>query len=202
MGLYRLKPASQRLVRPLEDLAVARGITPDALTFAAIPVSLLGGLALVGWRAYPIALLAVPVLAASRLVLNLLDGLVARRTGVARPVGEVWNELGDRTCDLLFLGGLALAPGVDFRLGATAIVAALLASYVGLASRAAGGRRQYGGIMSKPGRMIAVSAGSLATLLTSDPTWLTATAAIIAVGAVVTLVQRLRATVSELGRAG
>jgi hypothetical protein len=56
--------------------------------------------------------------------------------------------------------------------------------------------------MSKPGRMIAVSAGSLATLLTSDPTWLTATAAIIAVGAVVTLVQRLRATVSELGRAG
>lgn len=201
MGLYRLKPASQRLVRPLEDLAVARGVTPDALTIAAIPVSFLGGLALAEWRAFPAGLLAVPFLAAGRLVLNLLDGLVARRTGVARPVGEVLNELGDRTCDVLFLGGLALAPGVDPRLGGAALVASLLASYAGITSRAAGARRQYGGVMSKPGRMIVVSAGALGAWLTSDPLWLSAAAAVITIGALLTLAQRVRATVSELSDA-
>jgi CDP-diacylglycerol--glycerol-3-phosphate 3-phosphatidyltransferase len=202
MGLYRLKPASQRLVRPLEDLAVARGLTPDALTLLALPVSLFGGLALASWLAFPLGLLAVPLLAGTRLVLNLLDGLVARRTGSARPLGEVWNELGDRACDVLFIGGLALAPGVDPRLGAAAVIGALLASYSGLAAKAAGGTRQYGGIMSKPGRMSVLAIAAPLTWATTDPVWLTVAAAAVAIGALLTLLQRIRATAAELGRAG
>jgi len=202
MGLYRLKPASQRLVRPLEDFVVARGITADTLTLLALPVSLAGGLALASWRAWPVGLLAVPLLAAARLMLNLLDGLVARRTGSARPLGEVWNELSDRACDLLFLGGLALAPGVDPRLGGAAVIAALLASYAGLAARAAGGARQYGGIMSKPGRMIVLAVVAPLAWATGDPLWLSAGAAVVTVGALVTLAQRLRATMADFRRAG
>ena len=202
MGLYRLKPASQRLVRPLEDLMVARGVTADTLTLLGLPVSLAGGLALAAWREFPPGLLAVPLLAAARLMLNLLDGLVARRTGSARPLGAVWNELGDRACDVLFLGGLALAPGVDPRLGGVAVIAALLASYAGLAGRAAGGARQYGGIMSKPGRMMVLAVVAPLTWATGDPAWLAAGAGVVTLGALVTLAQRLRATTAELRRAG
>jgi len=198
MGLYRLKPASQRLVRPLEDALVAAGVHPDTLTALSVPVALAGGLAFAFSDEAPALLLAVPFLAAARLVLNLLDGMIARRTGVSRPMGEIWNELADRVGDTLFLGGLALSPAVDPRLAAGAVIAALLASYVGITAKAAGGRRQYTGVMSKPGRMIAVAAGAPLAYVTADGRWLAGVAAVVLVGALITLAQRLRAAAQEL----
>lgn len=198
MGLYRLKPASQRLVRPLEDALVARGVHPDTLTALSVPVALAGGLAFAFSDELPALLLAVPFLAAARLVLNLLDGMVARRTGTAHPLGEIWNELADRLGDTLFLGGLAFTPAVDPRLAAGAVIAALLASYVGITAKAAGGRRQYLGVMSKPGRMIVVAAGAPLAFVTTDGRWLAAVAAVVLVGALITLAQRLRAAAQEL----
>ena len=73
-------------------------------------------------------------------------------------MGEVWNEVGDRLGDVLFIGALAFVPAVGP--GARARrprIAAVLASFVGLAARAAGGRRLYGGVLSKPGRMIVLA---------------------------------------------
>lgn len=202
MGLYGLKPASQRLVRPIEDLLVARGVSPDAITGAAVVVAAAGGscLALAG-RA-PALMLAIPVLAAARLVLNILDGTVARRTGRSRPVGELWNELGDRVADVLFIGGLAFHPSVEPRLALAAVIAALLASYAGVVARAAGGRRQYGGIMSKPGRMIVLAVAAPAAYVTGDGRLLAAAAALIVVGSLATLAQRVATARLELDRAG
>jgi len=201
VGLYGLKPASQRLVRPLEDLLVARGVNPDAITGAAIVVSAAGGLCLGLAGQAPPLLLAVPVLAAIRLVLNILDGSVARRTGQARPIGELWNELGDRVGDVLFIGGLAFHPAVEPRLALTAVIAAVLASYVGITARAAGGRRQYGGVMSKPGRMIVLALAAPAAYLTGDGRLLAAAAGLILIGSLVTLVQRVATARAELYRA-
>lgn len=198
-GLYRLKPASQRLVRPLEDLLVARRVPPDAITAAALPIGLAGGLCLALSDEAPELLLLVPVLAAARLVANLLDGLVARRTGAARPMGEMWNELADRLADILFLGGLAFTPAVEPRLALAAVIAAILASYVGITAKAAGARRQYGGVMSKPGRMVVVAVGAVLAFGTGDTRWLTAVAAIVLIGGLATLLTRWRATRREIG---
>jgi len=201
VGLYGLKPASQRLVRPLEDLLVARGVTPDAITGMAIVVSAAGGVCLAFSGQAPALLLAVPVLAATRLVLNLLDGSVARRTGQARPVGELWNELGDRVADVLFIGGLAFHPAVEPRLALGAVIAAVLASYVGITARAAGGRRQYGGVMSKPGRMIVLAIAAPAAYLAGEGRMLAAAAGIILIGSLATLVQRMSTARVELDHA-
>jgi CDP-diacylglycerol---glycerol-3-phosphate 3-phosphatidyltransferase len=197
-GLYRLKPASQRLVRPLEDWLVGTGVSPDAVTLAAVPVAALGGVCLALSANVPALLLAVPVVAAARLVLNLLDGLVARRTGRTHPMGEVWNEVGDRLADTLFIGGLAFVPGVDPRIALAAVVGALLASYAGLAVRAAGGRRQFGGVMSKPGRMAALALAAPVAFATGDVGWLVGAAWVIVAGTLVTLVQRVVAGWLEL----
>jgi CDP-diacylglycerol---glycerol-3-phosphate 3-phosphatidyltransferase len=200
VGLYGLKPASQRLVRPIEDVLVARGASPDAITAAAVVTAALGGgcLALAGQA--PALLLVVPLLAAVRLVLNILDGTVARRTGRSRPVGELWNELGDRAADVLFIGGLAFHPSVEPRLALGAVIAALLASYVGITARAAGGRRQYVGIMSKPGRMIVLGVAAPAAYFSGDGRVLAAAAGLILVGSLATLVQRLAAARADLDR--
>ena len=193
-GLYRIKPAAQRLVDPLVDGCVARGISADALTLAAMPVAALGGLCLALSEALPVALLAVPLLAAARLVLNLIDGQVARRSGTEHPWGEVLNELGDRVADALFIGGLAFVAAVGPLLALSAVIAALLASYAGIVARATGAPRSYGGVMSKPGRMIVLAvAAPLAFALGAG--WpLVAGAWIILLGSLITLAQRLRST--------
>jgi phosphatidylglycerophosphate synthase len=193
VGLYRMKPAAQRVVRPLVDACVAHGISADALTLAAIPVAALGGLCLAFSDDAPL-LLIVPFLAALRLVLNLLDGQVARRTGTSHAFGEVLNELGDRIADALFIGGLAFVSAVGPGLALAAVIAAILASYAGVLARAVGTMRQYRGVMSKPGRMITLAvAAPLAFVLAAD--WpLVAGAWVILVGSVVTLLQRVLAT--------
>jgi phosphatidylglycerophosphate synthase len=199
-GLYRLKPASQRLVAPLERWLVDMHVSPDVLTWSAVPVAAVGGACLALSSTVPMLLLAVPLLAAARLALNLLDGMVARRTGASHPMGEVWNELCDRIADALFIGGLAFVPAAGPAVGLGAVVAALIASYAGLAARAAGGRRQYGGIMSKPGRMATLAIAAPAALVTGEPRWLLAAGLVITVGATVTLVQRVVAARAELAR--
>ncbi|HEX2221191.1 MAG TPA: phosphatidate cytidylyltransferase [Candidatus Limnocylindria bacterium] len=190
-GLYRLKPASQRLVGPLADRLAARRVSPDLITWLGVPVAAAGGACLALSPGVPTLLLAVPALAALRLALNLLDGMVARRTARAHAMGEMWNELGDRLADLLFIGGLAWVPGVGPWLAFPAVIAALLASYVGITSRAAGGSRQYGGVMSKPGRMGVLAIAAPVALVAGSDAPLAGAALIIGAGALVTLVQRL-----------
>ncbi len=201
-GLYRLKPASQRLVEPLADGLARRRVSPDLISAAAVVTAAIGGACLAGSTAMPSLLLVVPFLAAARLILNLLDGMVARRTGTARPMGEVWNEVGDRLGDIVFIGALALVPEVGPGLALGAAMAAVLASYAGLATRAAGGRRLYGGVLSKPGRMIVLAVAAPLAFLAGDPRILAVAAAILLVGGVVTLLQRLRTALHELGHAG
>lgn len=201
-GLYRMKPAWQRLLRPVADSLVHRGVRADALTALAVPVAALGGACLALSDRASVLLLAVPFLAAARLILNLLDGQVARGGGTARPMGEVWNELCDRLADVLMLGGLAFAAAVGPMLAGAGIIAALLASYVGVTSRAVGGPRQYGGVMSKPGRMIVVAIAAPLAFAQGAGWPLTAAAVLIAVGAAITLVQRLMATSASVGHGG
>jgi CDP-diacylglycerol--glycerol-3-phosphate 3-phosphatidyltransferase len=193
-GLYRIKPAAQRMVRPLIDVCVSRGVSADSLTLAAIPVAALGGLCLAVSDTLSVLLLAVPFVAGTRLILNLIDGQVARRTGTTHAMGEVFNEVGDRISDILFIGGLAFVAAVGPLLALAAVVAAQLSSYAGVSARAVGVPRQYGGVMSKPGRMIVLAVSApLAFILGTD--WpLVAGAWLVLAGSLVTLAQRIRAT--------
>ena len=193
-GWYRMKPAWQRLFRPLVDRLVARRVSADLLTFAAVPVAALAGLCLALSYALPPLLLLVPLLAGARLILNLLDGQVARVGGTARPMGEVGNELADRLGDVLAIGGLAFVAGVGALPAGAAVAAALLASYAGIAARAVGAPRQYWGGMSKPARMIALAIAAPLALVLHDAWPLLAAAVLIAAGGLVTMIQRIRAT--------
>lgn len=197
-GIYRLKPAAQRMVAPLAGWLVRHRVPADAVTWAAVPVGAVGGAALALADAASWLLWVVPAAAIVRLALNLLDGMVARASGTAHPLGELWNELADRLSDVLFIGGLALHPTVDPRLPLLAALGAVLASYAGITARAAGGRRQYGGVMSKPGRMGTLAVAAPVAFFTDDAGWLVIGAWVILVGAGLTFVQRVMTARREL----
>lgn len=197
-GIYVLKPAFQRSLAGIERWLVARRVHPDWITGAALALSVVGGLCLYAapGRLWPLAL--APIIAVVRTALNALDGLVARHTGLARPWGEVFNELTDRLADVALLGGLALAAPSNLVLGASAITMMLLSSYLAILSKAAGGRRQYMGPMGKADRMallsIATPFGFVAPLA-----WVyNGILAIVLIGCLITLIRRLQATYSDL----
>jgi CDP-diacylglycerol---glycerol-3-phosphate 3-phosphatidyltransferase len=171
VDLYRSKGRLVGGLEPVIDGLARRGVTPDAVTLSAIPVGLVAGSCILASPSVPALLLAVPVLAAVRLVLNLIDGALARRTGQTHARGEFYNELGDRLTDLAFLVPVAFVPGADrttVLLGATG---AVLASFAGLATRAAGGERIYRGILSKPGRMVLVGGFAVAAFVVGPSAW-------------------------------
>jgi CDP-diacylglycerol---glycerol-3-phosphate 3-phosphatidyltransferase len=194
MGVYAIKPAFQRSLGGAEAWLVARRVHPDVLTGAALGLAMLGGGLLYAGATAPGLLLLVPLVALGRIALNALDGLVARATGLARPWGEVLNEVSDRLADVALLGGLALAPTSDGRLGAATLVAVLVSSYLGLASKAAGGPRQYGGLMGKADRMLYLALVAVVAGLAGRPEWLNAYLAVVLVGALVMIAQRGRQT--------
>ncbi len=190
MAVYSVKPAFQRSLRLAEDALVARGVHPDVITFSALSISVARGAAFVLAGRYPWLLLAAPAVALLRTALNALDGLVAKRTGKARPWGEVLNEFSDRLADVALLGGLALSGLASGYLAVAAIVAVLLGSYLGTLSKAAGAPHQYGGVLGKADRMILLSlAAPLAFFLNAEIV-LDAFFAIVLVGSALTIVQR------------
>jgi CDP-diacylglycerol--glycerol-3-phosphate 3-phosphatidyltransferase len=191
-GLYALKPRFAAALAAPADWLVARRVDPDALTAAGVGCALGVGacLAATGLETR-LALLAAP-LALARLTFNALDGLVAGRARTARPWGSVVNELGDRVADLGVFAGLALVPGVSVGLVGAAAALSLLASHVGVAAEAAGGRRLRGGPMGKADRMAALADAAIASGLSGDLLFLRLLPAVVLVGAVATLVLRLK----------
>jgi CDP-diacylglycerol---glycerol-3-phosphate 3-phosphatidyltransferase len=198
VAIYRIKPAFQRSLRPIAEELVAWRVHPDWLTYAALALSLLGGLCLYLAPVHVWLLLLVPSVAIARTALNALDGIVARRTGAARPWGEVLNELCDRVADVALLASLALAEPANHNLGGATLVVTLLSSYLAVLSKAAGGRRQYGGPMGKADRMVVVAVVAPVGLFLPLEAVYNFTLAIILAGVTLTLLNRGLATYHDL----
>lgn len=204
MDLYATKAAVNARLVPLVDRMAAAGISPDQVTLAAVPVAVAGGACLLLSPTVPALLLAVPVLVVLRILLNLVDGNMARRTGRIHPRGELYNELGDRVADVAFLAPVAWLPGALPEVVLLGVLVGVLASYVGITARAAGGERIYRGILSKPGRMallVACSAWAFVAGPSAGPGTMTAWTVFgpaLLVGTTLTLVERIAVAIRRL----
>jgi CDP-diacylglycerol--glycerol-3-phosphate 3-phosphatidyltransferase len=197
MDLYASKSATLARLAPLVDRLAATGVSPDALTLSALPVALIAGLCLLASPAVPSVLVAIPFLAGLRLLLNLLDGAVARRTGRIHPRGELYNEVVDRLADIAFLAPVAVLPGASTTVVLLGVVGSVLASHVRIVAKAAGGDRIYGGILSKPGRMALLSACALGSMVVGPSAW-AAFGVLLLVGAILTVIERLAVAMRRL----
>jgi len=197
VDLYRVKPAVLRGFGPLLDRLERRGVSPDVLTLAAVPVAAIAGLAVFVSPAAPLVLLAVPTAGVIRLVLNLLDGALARRTGAVHPRGEFYNELGDRLGDILMLAPVAFVPGAHAPTVLLGVTVGVLASYAAVATKAAGGTRTYRGVLSKPGRLALLSITAIVVILVGPAAW-APFGPLLLVGTTLTLVERIVLALREL----
>ena len=197
MDLYRVKPAVLRGLDPVLSRLERSGVQPDVLTLGAVPVGAVAGLAILVSPSVPWVLIVVPLAAAARLVLNLLDGALARRTGRIHARGELFNEVGDRLADVLMLAPVAFVPGAHAATVLLGVTIAVLASFTSVAIKAAGGTRSYRGILSKPGRMVLLSVTSIAVIVVGPEAW-GPFGPLLLIGTALTLLERLIIGVREL----
>lgn len=71
-----------------------------------------------------------------------------------------------------------------------AVIGVLLASYLGTVSKAAGGPRQYGGVMGKADRMLLLSLAGPLAFFTDQAAVVNSLFAAVLCGSVLTIVQR------------
>jgi phosphatidylglycerophosphate synthase len=134
----------------------------------------------------------------ARTACNALDGLVARRLGVASNFGEVLNELIDRFSDSTLFISIYFLDVTNNSLALFTLVVILLNSFLSILSKAAGGSRRYNGIVGKADRMIYMSIAALAVLITGRQQIWNYFLWFILVTTTITFLQRFIATRREL----
>jgi len=172
MDSSEYQPASRR---PIADafratahgaarFCVRQGIHPDVISYSSMAAAALAAVCF--WQAgsHALLLLPGPAFCYLRLWCNVLDGMVALASGKASRRGEILNDLPDRISDVLIFAGVAHSGLNAVVSGYWAAIFALLTAYVGLFGQAAGVQREFGGLMSKPWRMVTLHAGAWITL--------------------------------------
>lgn len=109
-------------------------------------------------------LIVGPLFCYLRLWLNMLDGMVALASGKASRRGEILNDLPDRVSDIVIFAGVGHSGLMHPLIAYWVIIMALMTAYVGTLGQAVGAGRQFGGIMSKPWRMVMLHAGAWVTI--------------------------------------
>ena len=82
ISIYQLKPAFQGSLRPIVRWLYARGVTANAVTLAAMLISIVMGVWLYSAAgAQPSLYFLIPLWMFLRMALNAVDGLLAREFG-------------------------------------------------------------------------------------------------------------------------
>ena len=117
---------SSRWAAKSADILAAAKLTPNQISVGSVVFAAVGAAALIWSAQTGDAMIRAVLLAAAaaciplRLLLNMLDGMLAVEKGMSSPVGDIYNELPDRISDVLFLAaagittaGLVTAGRVD-----------------------------------------------------------------------------------------
>jgi phosphatidylglycerophosphate synthase len=153
----RLMEAGYWSLQPLARVLLACHVRPNTLSWASLASGIFAGVAIayghLGWAAAAVTLSGL---------LDVLDGMVARSTGVASDVGEVLDATVDRYVEFSFLAGLAVYVRDSASLLSLALVA-LLGSFMvsySTAKAEALSVRLPPGSMRRPVRMLYLTAGA------------------------------------------
>jgi phosphatidylglycerophosphate synthase len=195
----------RRTAETAMTLCVKAGVSPDVVSVLSIVAALVAAICFWKSNPYPALLIIAPLFCYLRLWFNMLDGMVALAAGKASLRGEIFNDLPDRISDVIIFAGVAHSARMHPIIGYWAAILAVLTAYVGLFGQALGGARQFGGVMSKPWRMVALTIGSLITFLMPSSfqsmygiTIFDWTCLIIIAGCVQTIIVRLKRIVATL----
>jgi CDP-diacylglycerol--glycerol-3-phosphate 3-phosphatidyltransferase len=197
--IYDLKPRFQALLRPIAAKLARAGVSANAVTIAALLLSIGHGAWIAVMPSWPLLLL--PVTLFLRMALNAIDGIMAKEHRQASPDGAVLNELSDVVADAALYLPFALIPGIDAGFVVVVVVTSIIAEMTGALGPMLGVLRCYAGPFGKSDRALAF--GLLAVLIGLGLTpgaWSTLYLQLLFGLAVLTIVNRARRIVADAKR--
>jgi CDP-diacylglycerol--glycerol-3-phosphate 3-phosphatidyltransferase len=184
------RSTTDRVVLPVARALVRIGVTANWLTFSGL-VGTLAGVA--------VMLLGAPllgaVIAGVAALVDALDGTVARLRGTSSPFGAFYDSVTDRISDAAVFGAAAWLvrdDPVDFAVAVIALAGAQVTSYIRAKAESLGWQATVG-VIERPERLLIV-------LLAIGLGFLRPALWVLAVGALVTIAQRIRAVLHQAGR--
>lgn len=160
MTLYSIKPAFQKLLRPLMFWLYRKGVTANHITLSAIGLSVLIGVIL-GIFPHPGLFWLLPITLFIRMALNALDGMLARECNQQSRLGAALNELGDILSDIALYVPFILLPGSNTTVVMLMLFCAVLTEFCGILAQTINGIRSYAGPMGKSDRALIFGTWSL-----------------------------------------
>lgn len=153
ISVYKIKPLFQKLLKPLLSIFYKIGFTANSITWIAIILSFTIGVLF--WffpNGQMLWIFAVALLV--RMVLNALDGMMAKTYNMTSVSGEILNELGDVVSDAAMFIPLIQLTGVNIWYVLLFVFLATLNEFIGVLTKASTGTRRYDGPMGKSDRAL------------------------------------------------
>ena len=165
ISVYKLKPKFQQLLHPLLVWLHQKKVTANLITVVAIVFSFCIGVLFWEASTVPFFFLALPIGLLIRMILNALDGMMAREFGQTSRLGEVLNELGDVISDVFIFFPLLKYHPESLYLIVIFIVLSVLNEFAGIMGKVLGGERRYEGPMGKSDRALLIGVYGLIAYL-------------------------------------
>lgn len=153
MTLYQMKPAFQRLLRPLMFWLHKHHITPNHITLSAMALSFIAGVILAVFPE-PGLFVLLPVVLFIRMALNALDGMLARECNQKTSLGAILNEMGDVLSDIALYLPFMLLPDSNAILVLIMLLCAVMTEFCGILAQTLNGVRSYAGPLGKSDRAL------------------------------------------------
>ena len=197
-----LRAGYLRLIEPVADALVRRGVAPNTITTIGTLCAMASGvLYAAGWIRTGGWVMGLTAL------FDVLDGTVARRTGRSTAFGAFYDSTLDRVADGFVLGGFAVffatRPGAWALAMVAVSVLGLIGSFLTSYTRAradALGVDASGGVLQRPERVVLLSAPQAFFGLALDGLVLSAILIVLTVTAWLTAAQRIRAVYVAMER--
>ena len=152
ISIYKIKPKFQQLLMPLLKLLRRLGISPNSITVFSILLSFV--IAYFFWNTSDNSsyFLIVAFGLLLRMMLNALDGMMARIYNLQSKLGEVLNEVGDIVSDVAIYFPLIIFESLRIEIAVIFILLSIINEFCGLMAKLISGERRYDGPMGKSDR--------------------------------------------------
>jgi CDP-diacylglycerol--glycerol-3-phosphate 3-phosphatidyltransferase len=152
ISIYKIKPKFQKLLMPILKLLRGLRISPNAITIFSIILSF--ALSYFFWNNSDnsLYLLIVAFGLFLRMMLNALDGMMARIYNLQSKLGEILNEVGDIVSDVAIYFPLILFESLRIEIAIIFILLTIINEFCGLMAKVISRKRRYDGPMGKSDR--------------------------------------------------
>ena len=168
LSIYKIKPYFQKLLMPLLKFLRRLGVSPNSITLLSTILSFVLSYFFFNVSDNSLYFLIVAFGLILRMMLNALDGMMARIYNLQSSLGEILNEVGDILSDIAIYLPLILFECLEIEIAIIFVLLSIINEFCGLLAKTISGERRYDGPMGKSDRAFLIGVICIAYYFTNS----------------------------------